>query len=314
MLKKLLVVCAFSAVLLFGAVLVQAPPSLAMWLVNTHVDFFQMPYPEWAQRHSIFDRILVRAVAFKLSRDWMTRSEGKILESMPTGLVDTVLATRKQLNENFLNQRQIRHKSIDLPTYSRLVYGMAWCGGQNHLFTMLLGRFFEEVHTFALWDNVKESSPHVAVVIDINGVPVFVDAWSDVPVFVMDEHGRKLGLNIPVWSDVNKYITLQQMEGSKMARAALIRRVYDDGERRIPTERLLLPVGRVDPWEDQNAYPERSNTLFQTYLKGRIYLLFGHYRSARNHFEFLEEQNDLPKSLQAAAIWFLGKTRKILAL
>ncbi len=305
MLKKFLAACAVSIVLSFGAVLVQAPPSLAMWLVDTHVDFFEMPYPKWAQRHSLFDRILVRGVAYKLGRDWVTRAKTEIKSSKPTDIISIVTASRDYLSREFVNQRQIRHKSIDLPTYSRLVFGMAWCGGQNHLFTMILGEFFDEVHTFALFDRTTGKSPHVAATVTINQIPVYVDAWSDVPIFAMDDQIEGLGIDIPSWSDVHKNITLQQMDGTPSRKTALARDIYENGEKRIRARKVPIPIGVIGDWADSDAMPDKRNSPFQIYLKGSIFQLYGHDLSARNHYESIQNDPNLPPTFQRAAVWFL---------
>ncbi len=307
MLKKSIAACALSAVLLFGVALVQAPPSLAVWLVDSHEDFFQMPYPEWAQRHSYFDRLLVRAVAYKLSRDWVTRAKMEISGTGPIDISGTVIASREYFSREFVNQRQIRHRAIDLPTYSRLVYGMAWCDGQNHLFSMILGEFFDDVHTFALINREKEKgrSPHTAVTITVNQTTVFVDAWSDVPIFVMDDQVERVGADIPSFSEVYDNITLQRMEGAPKLRPAMAQQFYDDGEKRLPSRKLLIPIGYLGNWDDVNATPDKENSPFQTYLKGRIYQLYGHYSSAKNHYEAVQNDPDLEEVFRRAAAWFL---------
>ena len=303
--KKFLIASAFSAVLLFGAILVQAPPALAVWLVDSHVDFFEMPYPEWAQRHSFLDRMLVRAVAYKLSRDWVTRARTEILKTESVGISDVVVASREYFSREFVNQRQIRHKPIDLPTYSRLVYGMAWCDGQNHLFSMILGEFFDDVHTFALINREIDRSPHTAVTITINQTTIFVDAWSDVPIFAMDDQIDKVSADIPSWSEVRDNVTLQQMDGTPMLRPAMARQFYDDGEKRIPSRKMFVPVGLFGGWSDDNAMPDSKNSPFQTYLKGRVFQLYGNTSSVTNHYEAVWNNPDLQDVFQRAAAWFL---------
>lgn len=307
MLKKTIAVCTLLAILLFGAVLVQAPPSLGVWLVDAHEDFFQMPYPEWAKRHSFVDRMLVRAVAYKLSRDWVTRAKTEISDTGPLDASGTVVASRDYFSREFVNQRQIRHPPIDLPTYSRLVYGMAWCDGQNHLFSMILGEFFDDVYTFALINREKEigRSPHTAVAMTINQATVFADAWSDVPIFTMDDQVDRVGSGIPGWSAVYDNITLQQMDGTPKKRPAMAKQFYDDGEKRIRSRKMIVSVGSIGTWDDGDAMPDKSATPFQTYLKGRIYQLYGHVSSAMNHFEAVRNDPGLEKIFQRAAAWFM---------
>lgn len=305
MVKKFLAVGALSGALLLGAVLIQAPPSLAMWLVDHHADFFEMPYPEWAKRHSVLERILVRAVAYKLGRDWVTRAKTEIQNSGPMDTSGIVIASRDYLNRDFINQRQVRHKTIDLPTYARLVYGMAKCDGQNHLFAVILGEFFDEVHTFALFDQTTGTSPHLAATVTINQIPVYVDAWSDVPIFAMDDQVGGLGAGIPSWSDVRNNITLQRMVGTSTTKTALARDIYDNGEKRIRAKKMPIPIGAIGNWDDGNAKPDQGNSPFQIYLKGRIFQLYGHAASARNHYELIQNDPDLPQSLRRAAAWFL---------
>lgn len=306
MLKKFIAACALVVVLLFGAMLIQAPPSLAVWLVDSHEDFFQMPYPAWAQRHSFIDRMLVRAVAYKLSRDWVTQAKTDIAETGPAGLSDIVVASRDYFSREFVNQRQIRHTPIDLPTYSRLVYGMAWCDGQNHLFTMILGEFFDDVYTFALFNRETGRSPHTAATITINQSAVFVDAWSDVPIFAMDDQVERVGADIPSFSEVYDNITLQQMDGTAQLRPAMAQQFYEDGEKRLRSRKMLIPIGSIGDWRDGNAMPDKRNTPFQTYLKGRIYQLFGHFSSAINHYNAVQNDPDLEQIFRRAAAWFLA--------
>lgn len=300
MFRKVLAVGALSAVLLIGAVVVQAPPSLALWLVDNHIDFFELPYPEWAKRHSVMERILVRAVAYKLGRDWVTRATTKIQDSEPTDISSIVTVSRDYLNREFANQRQVKHITIDLPTYARLVYGMAKCDGQNHLFAVILGEFFDEVDTYALIDPSKGTSPHLAVTVTINQIPVYVDAWSDIPIFAMDDQIENLGVDVPSWSDVHK-----QVEGKPVQQWVLTEEIYNAGEKRIRIKKVPVPIGIIGNWQDGNVMPDKRNSPSQIYLKGRIYQLYGHDLSARNHYESLQNNPNSRQSFQRAAALFL---------
>ncbi len=261
----------FAMLVSISAILIPAPPALALWLVDEHVDFFEKPYPQWAENKSVFDRFIVRAAAYKLSQDWVTRTVDEVSRHGSEGIADKIITARDQLNKLYINQRQIWHTPIDLPTYARLVYGMAWCDGQNHLFSMILGEIFGEAHTLALRDEVNKQSVHVAVQLDIDGAPVIADAWSDVPVFVMDENRNESTAGIPVWSDVSSKIVLQRLDGASTDRAAMAREYYLDGELRIRSASKLIPFGYFIVQEERVSLPNPRSSSLQTYLKARVF-------------------------------------------
>lgn len=306
---KILLASAVLLSALAGAcvVFVSAPPSLAMWLIDEHVDFFEKPYPEWAADKSIIDRLIVRAVAYKLSRDWVTRSARAVKSKQPSGLGETVVAARDQLNSTYVNQRQIWHPPIDLPTYARLIYGMAWCDGQNHLFSMILAELLGEAYTFALYDQEIRESVHVAVQLNIDGVPIIADAWSDVPVFVMDENRKASNADVPLWLEVSENIILQRMERAAMDRTAMAQQYFADGDQGIRSAAQPVAYRFFDVWSDMGRSPKKEGSGFQFYLKARVYHLLGHKVTARNYYLAALEAPSTDALIHEAATWFLNK-------
>lgn len=60
-------------------VLVRTPEPLAHWLVETHPELFKKTYQAWARdTDSLAVRWLVRALSYKLSRDWITAAEHEV--------------------------------------------------------------------------------------------------------------------------------------------------------------------------------------------------------------------------------------------
>ena len=121
----------------------------------------------------------------------------------------------------------------------------------------------------------------------------------------MDDQVERIGANIPSWSEVYDNITLQQMDGTPNSQPGMAQQFYNDGEKRIPARKMLIPIGSIGNWHDGNAMPDKRNSPFQTYLKGRIYQLYGHVSSAKTHYEAVQNDPDLEEIFRRAAAWFL---------
>ena len=235
-------------VVVAGPLLVRAPPSVALWLVNNHTGFFRQTYEAWSADKPLLTRLLVRGLAYKLSRDWVTQAERAVRATGMGTMEQTVLAARSELNTVFLNQRDVRHPPLDLSTYARLVYGLGWCDGQNHLMALLLGEFFDDVTTFALYDRATGLSPHSTVSIVQNGKRVYADAWSKVPLMVMDEDRDLVDASVPAWSAVVDDLIFERPLDIRDVPEDVFRAYYNEGNRRIVIRPQIFPLGIFDPW------------------------------------------------------------------
>jgi hypothetical protein len=305
------------AVVLVGmvsaVVFVRLPVSAALWLVDTHPGFFAQTYQEWSVGKPLHTRLTVRALAYKLSRDWVTQTARSVRRENPAGMYGTVVAARSVFKGVYLNQRDVRHPPIDLATYARLVYGMAWCDGQNHLFALLLGEFFDDVHTFALWNRDTKLNVHVAVTIRRNGIVHYADAWTKVPMFVMDEDRTHTDANIPVWSTIAEEF---KPEGAYDADYSpdTVMGFFQDGEKRIAIRGLVVPIGIIDPWPEPATPPVvggGSHPFYdgkeglRHYLRARVYQLYGYNAAARTEFaKVLTDAPAEPFIRKAAEIFY----------
>lgn len=271
-----------------SVVYIRAPVSLAFWLTDSYPDFFRKTYAKWGRDVPLPERLLVRAVAYKLSRDWITyeakrlRAEGAAGESDPASVIRAAVVN---LKVSVLNQREVRHKSIDLPTYARLVYGMAWCDGQNNLLAMLLAEFLDGVEHFNLRDVETQKSPHTLVRVNRPDGPLFSDMWSDIPVFALDEINEPWGPGIPTHAELIKIMPPGSPDWT--IGDAMERDKYENGRTAIKIRPMPLQVGaydlRFDRPSEESLPP--GDRLWPAYLHARVLHLYGYEEAAVAAYE-----------------------------
>lgn len=266
---------------LAAGIYVRAPISVALWFTDTYPDFFRKTYADWGRDVSLPERLFVRGVAYKLSRDWLTYEAKRVRatgESSPSGIIGLTVANLKEM---VLSQREVRHKAIDLPTYSRLLYGMAWCDGQNNLLAMLLAEFFDGVEHFNLWDVKKQLSPHTLVRINRPDGVLFSDMWSDIPVFALDEIPQSSGPQIPTHAELIRVVPPGSPEWA--VGDAMERDGYENGRVAIRIKPMPLEVGALDIMSELGLddVVALEGSYWRTYLRARILHLYGRRDEAR---------------------------------
>lgn len=162
-----------------AAVLLPLPVSVQLWLARSYPDYFLETFEEWSTKHSALEQIVVRTIAAKARRDWANREVTAALAG------DRRLALKalvSDVNELMINQHEIPHASIDQPAYARLVLGLSWCDGLNHLLVLAASEIYD-AELYYLFDEATGTSPHTLAQVRIEGHEVYADVFNGVDVY-----------------------------------------------------------------------------------------------------------------------------------
>jgi hypothetical protein len=113
-----------------------------------------------------------------------------------------------------LNQGELPHSAVGQPSFSRLINGYGYCNGVNQLLAFPLSEIFGEVRIFAtrypktgVSASAAGKSTHVNLLLKVREVEVFADAWSNIPLFKLEDEKRVLA-DVPLYEEVHAKVPL----------------------------------------------------------------------------------------------------------
>lgn len=184
----------------------------ALWFVDRYPDYFQVGethFAEWLEGLPEHERIFVIAMGNTLAWAWLERELEALDAEDLDGLSRQAIARTRGAT---LNQLEIRLEALspDMPSveftasagepkfadevFARLVRGATNCDGQNHVAAMLLNAELSDRKLDARARLLSIDS-HMLVRVDGPELaqPLYVDAWSNLPPFVLDEQPAARG-------------------------------------------------------------------------------------------------------------------------
>ena len=300
------------------------PIGLTLWFVEKYQGYFveDSQRKAWLDTQPLYERIFVEAIAGKLLRDWVTQQTKIARQSYRRSSANTGHLISKLANEvhhTILSQRYIDHTNANLILPVRLLIGFGYCDSINHLLAIQLAEIFGESSMWATKHPVTGISHHTLVSLTVQGVQIFADAWSSVPVFKLSDPSNTL-------SDVSNYGGIRArvpeefefldrstvdaidtagklvnyLEKNFRGKPNLYESIldsstggllevgaYSTGEVMVVTKKQQLRFGMfeignsVQKGQHVSKYIDNPDTL---YLIGRVFYLYGYYSTAREIF------------------------------
>lgn len=312
-----------------GLIYVRAPIAVALWFVETYPNYFAYDARnEPLAEYSGPEKILIRGLAYKLLHDWGSDQAKPFLVDRESSLerpYETISSLIRSIKSQILSQ-----EGWPQPSFSRLINGYGYCNGVNQLLAFPLAEIYNDNMTFAtrypatgVSKSAAGKSTHVNLLVKLNGVEAFADAWSSIPLFKLrdpegdladvpfyeDVHAKvPLVFNLPNLSTVTNVGTLVRLwrndEINGLTPAGfesllygstggmLIKSAYINGEARSLTKRRLLRYGLISLKQDLNpqAFIEKyQNNLTMLYLVARVFHIYGEIEKARIIYNYIDD-------------------------
>lgn len=181
------------------------PVDAALWFVDRYPQYFtsgEDGFEAWLASLDARDREFVLAMGQTLAWAWVEHELERFTASQPDALAREAIGVvrRKTLNQLEVNLEPLgASEGMSLLAYvgderfadgvfARLVRGASNCEGQNHLLALVLDAAFESTDVGLDADMAGIESGHELVRVSGPALaqPMFVDAWSNLPPFVVD--------------------------------------------------------------------------------------------------------------------------------
>jgi hypothetical protein len=177
-----------------------------------------------------------------------------------------------------------------------LLRGHVNCEGQNHVLAVLLAKRLEDVHLFETIEPETGRARHNLVVFSIAGRRIFADAWSDVPLFHLDQEQNELPAQIPALHLLEAR-GLGERHGVQPRQTYVMGRVVPEPEQATCLKELI---------RDWNAPAPAIGTVrpreagFVDYLAARLQHVLGNRNEAlRLYRQIAQRYGGTPSSLAA---------------
>ena len=316
-----------------GLISVRAPISVALWFVETYPNYFaHEAQNDRLTKYSGAEKILIRGLSYKLLHDWSSNQAKPFLAHQKSSLekpYETISVLIRSLRSEILNQDELPHSAVPQPSFSRLVNGYGYCGGVNQLLAFPLAEIYNDNWIFetrypktGVSDSAAGRSTHVNVLVKLNGVEAFADAWSSVPLFKIRDSKGSL-VDVPFYEDVHAKVPLvfnlsnlstvsnvgslvRSWENNEISDLSigefesllhastggmLVKSAYINGEARTITKRRFLRYGLINLKQDldpQVFIEKHQNDLATLYLVARVFHIYGQIKKTRIIYNFID--------------------------
>ncbi len=317
-----------------GLIYVRAPIAVALWFVETYPNYFAYDARnEPLVEYSGPEKILIRGLAYKLLHDWGSDQAKPFLVDRESSLerpYETISSLIRSIRSEILNQNELPHSAIPQPSFSRLINGYGYCNGVNQLLAFPLAEIYNDNWMFGtrypttgVSKSAAGKSTHVNVLVKLNGVEAFADAWSSIPLFKLRDSEGSLA-DVPFYEDVHAKVPLvfnlsnlstvtnvgslvrswRNDEISGLTPAGfesllhastggmLVKSAYINGEAGTLTKRRLLRYGLINLKQDLDpqAFIEKyQNNLAMLYLVARVFHIYGEIEKTRIIYKYIDD-------------------------
>jgi len=336
----------------FGLIYVRAPITVALWFVETYPNYFaHNARNELQTEYSGPEQILIRGLAYKLLHDWGSNQAKPFLVNRHSSLerpYETISSLIRSIRNEVLNQNELPHSAVGEPSFSRLINGFSYCDGVNQLLAIPLAEIYGDNKMFAtrypttgVSKSAAGKSTHVNVLVKLNGVEAFADAWSSIPLFKLRDSERDLA-DVPFYEDVHAKVPLafnlpnlstvtnvgtliRSLKNGKIdgisaagfesllhaSTGGMLRKsAYINGESRSLTKKRFLRYGQISLDQDlepESFIEEHQNNLAKVYLVARVFHIYGEIEKAKMIYKYIDDTKCQMIFCNASRI-FLGKS------
>jgi hypothetical protein len=288
-----------AALILFltlSATLIRLPMAIALRAAEIYPDYFSFEFDrdKWRENHSSLELILIDVLTKKLMRDWITQEI--IFQLKPgtkspyTHVGDAIQRIASSLQKSMLSQRYVDGDVLELDLPNRLILGWGYCNHINQILSYALAEIYGEASAWAtrypetgVSKQAAGKSTHSLVVINVNGVEVFADAWNSVHVFKIVDIKNVL-TDIKVYDSMPTVAPQEEYGFQKQAKGLLIKQAYTNGSASTFDKDKIMNIGMFDfrMKPDVGFYLTKyQNDVEMLYLIGRIFYLYRFYEESR---------------------------------
>jgi len=291
-----------AALILFltlSVTLIRLPIAIALRAAETYPDYFSFEFDrdKWRESHSSVELILIETLTKKILRDWVTQEIYFQLKpgtkSPYTHVGEAIQRIASSLQKSMLSQRHVDWDVLELDLPNRLILGWGYCNHINQILSYTLAEIYGEASAWAtrypetgVSKQAAGKSTHSLVVININGVEVFADAWNSVHVFkIVDE--KNILTDIKAYDSMPTVTPEEKFGFQKQAKGLLIKKAYTNGWASTFDRDRVISIGMFDFGikSDVGYYLTKyQNDVDILYVIGRIFYLYGFYEESRELF------------------------------
>ena len=285
--------------LTLSVMLIRLPIAIALRAAETYPDYFSFEFDQdkWRENYSSVELILIETLTKKILRDWVTQEIYFQLKpgtkSPYTHVGETIQRIASSLQKSMLSQRHVDWDVLELDLPNRLILGWGYCNQINQILSYALAEIYGEASAWAtrypetgVSKQAAGKSTHSLVVININGVEVFADAWNSVHVFkIVDE--KNILTDIKAYDSMPTVTPEEKFGFQKQAKGLLIRKAYTNGWASTFDRDRVINIGMFDFGikPDVGFYLTKyQNDVEMLYLIGRIFYLYRSFEESKELF------------------------------